>query len=325
MATILASQAVDFRQLDVADLLGAPIKASSPTLVSYGDADLTITLHGSFTYRGGALSGGTVSAYEETFRGAPVIRIDGVAVPVSSLLQWAGAGDNASAREAFLGAADSIQGSAAPDWLIGYGGYDSIFGGEGNDTVEGGVRESYLRGELGNDRLYGGPGFDDINGNEGADIISGMEGDDWVVGGKDGDQIWGGAGNDIVYGNMGNDFRLLGEAGDDTVRGGQGDDTIDGGDGADWLSGDRGADRIAGGAGADIFHGFAGCGLDSVVDFRPEEGDRIVLDAGTNYRVDFTYPNTSYTILYLSEGVEDRMVISGISPGQFNEAWISFV
>jgi Ca2+-binding RTX toxin-like protein len=324
MATFVASQAVDFRLIDVADLIDAPMKSASPTAVSYGDAEITVTLFGTFTFSGGALAGGTITGYEEIYLGAPVARIDGLEVAVSSLLQWAQMGDNAAARQAFLGGSDTIQGSTNNDWLIGYAGYDSISGGDGYDTVEGDAGQNYIRGGPGFDKLYGGPEFDDINGNEGNDVVSGQEGDDWVVGGKDDDRIWGGAGQDIVYGNLGNDI-LRGEAGDDLVRGGQDNDTIEGGEGNDWLSGDRGNDIIRGGAGADTFHSFAECGTDRIEDFRPDEGDRIVLYAGTQYRIQPSIPGTSSMNIYFGEGEGNRILIPNMTSQQFSENWISFV
>jgi Ca2+-binding RTX toxin-like protein len=91
-----------------------------------------------------------------------------------------------------------------------------------------------------------------IRGTNGNDQISGDNGDDLLEGSK---------GNDTLSGGMGND-RLLGGEGDDKPNSGQGNDTLEGGPGADQF----------------IFTLDAvGKGIDEIRDFRPEEGDKIVL------------------------------------------------
>src|SRR4028118_883693 len=142
-------------------------------------------------------------------------------------------------------------------------------------------------GGSGNDRIVGSPTDDAINGSQGNDSISGEVGDDFLRGGKGNDSISGGVGNDILIGNFADDI-LNGDAGNDFLRGGQGNDILIGGDGNDILIGDTGNNTLTGGSGADTF---VLLGVDpaslpfitlpptshTIVDFRPEEGDRIAL------------------------------------------------
>lgn len=139
----------------------------------------------------------------------------------------------------------------------------------------------------GNDTLTGSATNDAVNGNRGNDTITGEAGDDFLRGGKDNDSISGGLGNDILCGNFGEDT-LNGGAGNDFLRGGVGDDVLIGGDGNDILIGDPGNNTLTGGSGADTF---VSIGVDpatlpfilllptsqTIVDFRPEEGDRIAV------------------------------------------------
>lgn len=138
-----------------------------------------------------------------------------------------------------------------------------------------------------NDRIIGSPTDDAINGSQGNDTLTGEAGDDFLRGGKGNDFISGGVGNDILIGNFADDT-LNGDAGNDFLRGGQGDDILIGGDGNDILIGDTGNNTLTGGSGADTF---VLLGVDpaslpfilllptshTIVDFRPDEGDRIAL------------------------------------------------
>ncbi|MEG4008372.1 peptidylprolyl isomerase [Microcoleus sp. Pol1C5] len=138
-----------------------------------------------------------------------------------------------------------------------------------------------------NDRILGSATEDAINGSQGNDTLTGEAGDDFLRGGKGNDFISGGVGNDILMGNFADDT-LNGDAGNDFLRGGQGNDILIGGDGNDILIGDTGDNTLTGGSSADTF---VLLGVDpaslpfillpvtshTIVDFRPEEGDRIAL------------------------------------------------
>jgi len=197
-------------------------------------------------------------------------------------------------------------------------GSSEIHAAAGNDTVNGAAYTgtTYLRGDAGHDSIAGGSGFDDINGNMGNDTASGGLGDDWVVGGKDSDSLSGNAGVDLVYGNLGADT-CDGGAGNDVVRGGQQNDVVLGGAGADFVSGDRGDDTMAGGTGADTFHSFKEAGLDRVTDFHLAEGDRVLLDPGTQYTVAQLGADT---VITMTDG--GQMVLANVQLSSLSSGWI---
>ncbi len=212
---------------------------------------------------------------------------------------------------------DGITGNSAANRLEGRGGNDRLFGREGDDSLDGGSGTNYLRGDEGNDQLTGGAEFDDLNGNAGNDTVSGGAGDDWVVGGKDNDLLDGGEGADLVLGNLGNDW-LDGGNGDDIIRGGQANDTLLGQAGNDWLSGDRGDDSITGGAGADTFHSFGDAGIDQVTDFNLAEGDRVLLDPGSEWTVAQVGQDV---VIQIGGGAQ--VILVGIALNSLSGDWIS--
>lgn len=171
---------------------------------------------------------------------------------------------------------------------------------------------SGVLGGSGNDRIVGSPSNDAINGSQGNDTISGEAGNDFLRGGKGNDVISGGVGIDILIGNFADDT-LNGDAGNDFLRGGQGDDFLNGGDGNDILIGDTGNNALTGGSGADTF---VSIGVDpatlpfillppttqTIVDFRPEEGDRIAL-TGKLSDTTFTQSGSNTVINLAGSGV----------------------
>jgi serralysin len=211
---------------------------------------------------------------------------------------------------------EGIRSGEFDDVLRGAAGPNAIFGGGGKDSISDPGGSNYLRGEAGDDSITGGSDFDDINGNMGNDTCSGGDGDDWVVGGKDNDSLFGDAGSDIVYGNIGADT-CDGGAGNDIVRGGQDNDIVRGDAGDDFVSGDRGDDTVSGGAGADLFHTFGEAGLDVVTDFDVGEGDRVMLDPGTEYTVRQIGADT--VIDMIGGG---RMILKGVQMASLPDGWI---
>jgi Ca2+-binding RTX toxin-like protein len=229
---------------------------------------------------------------------------------------------NASDRVSGSAGGDLIRAYGGNDLILGAGGSDTLHGGDGDDVIYavgpqgGGGGSTYLRGDAGADWIAGGAGFDDINGNEGNDTAAGGVGDDWVVGGKNNDLLLGEQGHDLVYGNLGNDTGVGGD-GNDVVRGGQDKDVLFGGAGDDYMSGDKGDDTVSGGAGADLFHTFGDAGLDRVLDFSAPEGDRVLLDAGTNYTVAQVGADT---VVSMTGG--GQMVLVGVQLSSLPQAWI---
>lgn len=206
--------------------------------------------------------------------------------------------------------------SAGPDKIVTLAGVSVIHAGAGDDTLRATTVTSYLRGDEGADNIRGGEAFDDINGNMGDDTIRGGLGDDWVVGGKDDDDLQGDGGRDLVYGNLGDDVCRGGEGGD-TLRGGQGADVVRGEAGDDYVSGDRGDDTMEGGLGADTFHSFGEAGLDLIYGFNPAEGDRLLLDPGTQYEAAQVGADTVVTMVG-----GGRVVLYGVSLAFLEPGWV---
>ncbi|MEG4227409.1 peptidylprolyl isomerase [Microcoleus sp. N9_B2] len=179
-------------------------------------------------------------------------------------------------------------------------------------------------GGSGNDRITGSPTDDAINGSQGNDTISGEAGDDFLRGGKGNDLITGGVGNDILIGNLGDD-NLDGGAGNDFLRGGKGNDVLTGGDGNDVLVNDDGNDTFTGGSGADTFVVSTSDittlllqdDNDIILDFKPEEGDRIGISASNLSNVSFI-ASGSNTIIPLVGG--GRVVVQNVLPAVVQNA-----
>lgn len=136
--------------------------------------------------------------------------------------------------------------------------------------------------------------------------IEGGAGDDHLVGRGRPEDIQGGPGNDTIEGR----------GGDDVIRGGRGRDVVEGGDGDDWLSGGRGDDILRGGRGADIFNTFAGSGTDEVLDFSPEEFDRVEVDPGVAYTVRQVGADT---VVEMTDG---RLILRNVRLADLRGVWI---
>ncbi|MFQ2471953.1 retention module-containing protein [Aeromonas caviae] len=109
---------------------------------------------------------------------------------------------------------------------------------------------------------------------------------------------------DWLFGSSGND-RLLGGMGDDVLRGGQGNDILTGGAGSDlfvWGSGDEGTT--------------AQPAIDTITDFRPQEGDRIdladLLKGVTDNSVDGLLGHLQASVTSTGNGLSD--VSLSVSP-----------
>lgn len=102
---------------------------------------------------------------------------------------------------------------------------------------------------------------------------------------------------DWLFGSTGND-RLLGGMGDDVLRGGQGNDILSGGAGSDlfvWGSGDEGTT--------------AQPAMDTITDFRPQEGDKIdladLLKGVTGNSVDSLLGHLQASVTSVGHGLSD--------------------
>ncbi len=220
---------------------------------------------------------------------------------------------------------DTLLGGAGNDTLWGDAGEDLVDGGDGNDSVQGGDGNDTLYGMEANDALYGNQGNDIINGNMGRDVVFGGAGNDTLFGGRDDDWVYGDRGDDEINGNLGRDV-VYGGDGADTVRGGADGDWLYGGAGRDLIYGDRGNDVLYGGAEADLFVYRLDDGFDWIFDFDPAEGDRVRLEGIAGYQlVSGTVNGLAGTIIRVgvdAEGFTTGVFIAGITPGQFDPAWI---
>lgn len=175
--------------------------------------------------------------------------------------------------------ANTINGNAEENLLIGA---------EGNDVLNGGGDDDALDGGDGDDILNGGDGQDDLAGRAGNNVMSGGKGDDLYFVDSIGDKLIEapGQGDDTVRSSLasftlganlenaflvgsaldltgntldnqikGNDLnnKLSGGAGGDRLIGNDGNDTLDGGAGGDELDGGSGNDSMTGGTGNDLY------------------------------------------------------------------------
>lgn len=111
-----------------------------------GASNVVDTFRGdNFTFNAsGYPTGGTVTEYDETVNGALLIKIEGAAIPVTSLEAWAGSNDSTTAATTVFSGNDTIIGTSGNDVLQGYAGDNLIFGSGGVDTaVFSGLRSSY--------------------------------------------------------------------------------------------------------------------------------------------------------------------------------------
>jgi Ca2+-binding RTX toxin-like protein len=203
---------------------------------------------------------------------------------------------------AFQGA-DSLQGGAQADVLVGHTGNDTLNGGAGADRLDGG---------LGDDVYY----IDDFS-----DVVVDAGGNDRViisVAGYDLSLLSGietvvqsprGSGNDTVIGGDVNDG-IDGGDGDDALAGGAGNDSLSGGNGHDALEGGSGNDVHAGGAGADTMAGGAGDDTYEVDD----PGD--LVNEGIGQGTDTVYSSIHYA---LGANVENLVLQGSARTGYGNE------
>jgi Ca2+-binding RTX toxin-like protein len=147
---------------------------------------------------------------------------------------------------------------------------DLLVGDDGADTLKGGAGDDYEFGRSGDDELDGGDGDDALIGLDGTDRLDGGAGFDVLSGGAGPDNMAGGGGGDhlgipmLLTVDKGGPLESSLELGDDRIQGGAGDDTLFGGPGDRTLNynldtpqraGGRaepnGADALSGGDGTD--------------------------------------------------------------------------
>jgi ABC-type amino acid transport substrate-binding protein/Ca2+-binding RTX toxin-like protein len=167
-----------------------------------------------------------------------------------------------------------VTGTVGNDKFEGTDENDNYNGNYGDDLIVGKGGSDRLQGNYGDDTLEGGNGADILQGNYGKDQLQGNDGDDLLEGGDDADTLVGGSGKDQLNGQTGDDF-LEGGKGNDLLEGGEGNDRLEGNEDNDWLLGD----------GADRFVIALDSGIDTLLDFDPLEGDKIVID-GSSFNIE---------------------------------------
>ena len=272
--------------------IGTPSLTASSISGYVGGFYIHIT--GSFSYSGGALTGGTFTGLDISYSSAPLLTLSDVSLDVEELAY----GSEAEIMEMILGGDDVIQ----SDWAQGdtyhtLGGDDRIYLGVGDDVVNGGAgTDSFvldttflpdqirLSGDTvvidstkGTDSLrnveiveydgitvsfqVGSAGYDRLTGDANAgvrrDFLYGRAGDDLIEGGRGYDRLFGHAGADELLGEWGAD-RLYGGRGNDILHGGRHDDRLFGQRGDDRLNGASGSDLLQGGNGRDRLMGGGG-------------------------------------------------------------------
>jgi len=96
---------------------------------------------------------------------------------------------------------------------------------------------------------------------------------------------------------------VVGSSGNDTLTGDSQNNILTGLDGNDLLTGGAGNDTLTGGAGADtFFFKSLGLGIDSIADFRYQQGDKIEIDQsgfGATSTNQFSYNNSNGALSFL--------------------------
>jgi Ca2+-binding RTX toxin-like protein len=185
-------------------------------------------------------------------------------------------------------AADTLAGTADPDYIVGLasgdtlngqGGADTLIGGSGNDKLNGGAAADVLMGGLANDTYTAGAG-DLITelANQGTDLVKSAV--NFVLKANvENLTLTGGAAVNGTGNGSANTMKGNGAA--NTLKGNGAGDTLQGLGGNDVLRGGKGDDTATGGAGADdfIFDAAlnAGTNVDRITDFAPGV-DQIRLD-----------------------------------------------
>ena len=177
MATLTTSHGVSI------DLRFSPPIFSSYQVTFSDSSQIVLTLgssqivfRGSFTYnlQGTALTGGTVTQYDEFNSGVLVDRTTGLSVPALTAQAFYLANDPVGLAATGLSDNDVLNASST------FAGNDFLFGFNGNDTINAFSGNDYLDGGAGADTLNGGDGNDVYVVND-ADVINDTSGVDAVV------------------------------------------------------------------------------------------------------------------------------------------------
>ena len=150
---------LDFRDYDISMYGFMHFSAARPGYFAgdyrdFGLPEFLSEFFGSgFTYdANGEPVRGTITAFQDSFAGALIDRLEGIAVSVPQFVAWINSGDTETAYATMLAGNDTIVGSPFDDYVRGYAGSDTCVMGDGDDVV--------INQDPGNDVVDGGAGFD---------------------------------------------------------------------------------------------------------------------------------------------------------------------
>lgn len=124
------------------------------------DYHRTTVYEGAFSYSGGDLAGGTVTAVAQfTLTAADFVATD-LSVDALAAADLIHSNDVGALLQIALRGPDMVLGTNGADVLLGHDGNDLLVGGPGADRLEGGAGRDLLSGDAGNDVLVGGEGSD---------------------------------------------------------------------------------------------------------------------------------------------------------------------
>jgi len=236
-----------YTALDIPGTLGSSggegTVTRTPTLITVTTTFVTIRAYGSFA-PGPTPSDpwtGTISSLKFTKLGSAWFDVDGLALPLSELDDYA---TGEALIASVMGGSDTIIGSAANDSLLAWDGDDSLFGGNGADKLQGNSGNDYIVGGSGVDSLAGGWGDDTFVVDTAADVVIEAAGQGY-------DRVR--AGLSFTLANNVEALELTGSA---AINGyGNALDNLLLGNGANnTLDGRAGADTMIGGSGNDIYY-----------------------------------------------------------------------
>jgi Ca2+-binding RTX toxin-like protein len=271
-----------------------PVATTTGFLMQSGS--LNLIFQGTFTVNGFDLTGGTITGFNLSVSGIPLLSTTGYSIDAKAF-ENAVVNNGFQALALLVGMPMTMNGSEQSDALTGSLGFgdpalaDLLYGNGGDDQLRGGGGDDFMSGGAGDDRIEGGAGSDTGDYSEKADTVvvalTGSTVSVVKVGGIDEDEILeveniiGGAGNDTITGDglvnmlVGNDGddRLAGGDGNDSLLGGMGRDRIDGGKDNDTIDGGDGKDVLVGGKNSDSFVFSTALdpkdNVDKIKDFKP--------------------------------------------------------
>lgn len=269
-----------FADIDLSLVNSATTYTGTPTSFKavYSDGSYDLFLGTGFTYDSlGRPVAGTVTGFEGGRGAEKSFTIDGVSVPVPSLVSAALTANNRDDINLIISSlvgSDQMTGGMGDDELVGFGGTDTLRGGMGSDVLAGLDDDDFLFGDQNDDALLGGLGNDVLNGGEGNDFLAGEEGNDTLEGGPGIDVASYETDALAVAANLSAGFavqqvgrpnftldtligieNLVGGGGDDFLLGDNNPNLLVGLGGGDNLWGFSGADTLIGGEGNDIIVG----------------------------------------------------------------------